>query len=370
MNHIAAMLAFYHTQRELGIPIVLATIVKTAGSTYRKAGARVLVTATGDMIGIISGGCLENDILAHAQQVIESGESRLIDYDTSGEADLQWGFGLGCNGSVQIFLELLTPDRCNAMDCWQKVWADRQPQAIATIFASEHPQIGVGCISVPQTAPPPTFPSPPFIPPIAADRQTMAQAKIPIQTHTYTIDDQSIQVCLEILQPPPHLTIFGAGRDVLPVVQLAQTLGWQTTIIDCRSQATSPDRFPSAEVILARRDILSQQVSLSAQSIVIMMNHNFYDDLAILALALPQHPKYIGILGSRNRTQTLIAELPIPIQHLADQLHTPIGLDIGAETAEEIALAIIAEIQAVLHDRQGLFLKQKAAPIHPAYVGV
>jgi xanthine/CO dehydrogenase XdhC/CoxF family maturation factor len=203
--------------------------------------------------------------------------------------------------------------------------------------------------------------------------QIVADAQIALhqQTTMHRQYDRSfgkISVSIEVIQPPPHLTIFGAGRDVLPLAQFAKTLGWQLTIVDCRSLETSLDRFPMADrIILARREEIDRQVKINANTIAVIMTHNYLDDLEILRHLLTTPTRYIGAIGSRQRTAKLLQDLVItPAQF--QRLHAPIGLDIGAETPEEIAIAIIAEIQAVITDRPGSFLKHRQSSIHLSQV--
>lgn len=363
MNHIAAIWDGYLEARIRNEPMVLATIVHTQGSTYRKPGARMLITASGQAIGMLSGGCLEQDILAHCEQVFQTGQPRIVTYDTSTEEDIRWGFGLGCDGAVKVLLEVLRPDRLNPLACM----VSAENQAIATVFASDFVDIPIGARLVRGNDQTDTtnITNAQLVSAIVAD---LTQLKT--QTKTYRLNDQqvtqqSIQVLLEEIKPVPHLTIFGAGRDVSPVVDLAKSLGWHVTVVDCRAQEATLKRFRQADdIVLTRREIVADQVTLAASSIVVIMTHNYYDDVAILESVLPIQPKYIGILGSRQRSQKLVAELSPEAQNLAVQLHQPIGLDLGGETPEEIALAIIAEIQAVQHDRQGIFLKHRTEAIH------
>jgi xanthine dehydrogenase accessory factor len=363
MNHIAAIWDADLETRSRNESSILATIVHTQGSTYRKPGARMLITASGQTIGMLSGGCLEQDILAHCEQVFQTGEPRVVTYDTSTEEDIRWGFGLGCDGSVKVLLEVLQPDRLNPLACL----VNSENQAIATVFSSDFVDIPIGSrliLGNDQTVTTDVT-NAQLVSAIVAD---LKQAKT--QTKTYTIEGQqvtqrSIQVLLEVIKPVTHLTIFGAGRDALPVVHLAKTLGWRVTVVDCRAQEATRKRCEQADdVVLTRRELVAQKVNVLPTSIVVIMTHNYYDDVAILESVLPIQPKYIGILGSRQRSQKLVAELSPESQNLAVQLHRPIGLDLGGEMPEEIALAIIAEIQAVLHDRQGIFLKHRTEPIH------
>jgi xanthine dehydrogenase accessory factor len=177
------------------------------------------------------------------------------------------------------------------------------------------------------------------------------------QAKTGHLQIGQLEVLLEVIQPPPSLILFGAGQDALPLAQFAKALGWHLTVVDCRSQTATYDRFSIADrIILTRRSVL-EQIQITSTEIVVIMTHNYEDDQAILPLVCSA--QYVGLLGSRQRAQ----RLQQAVGHY-DQLHAPIGLDIGAETPEEIAIAIIAEIQAVLRDRTAGLLKHRQTPIH------
>jgi xanthine dehydrogenase accessory factor len=173
-----------------------------------------------------------------------------------------------------------------------------------------------------------------------------------------------VDVSIEVIQPPPLLTIFGAGRDVLPLAEFAKILGWRLTIVDCRSSENTVDRFPMADcIILARREAIDRQVTINANTIAVVMTHNYLDDLEILRSLLTAPARYIGVLGARQRRARLRQDVAATPEHI-QRLHSPIGLDIGAETPAEIAIAIIAEIQAVITDRPASSLKDRRSSIH------
>ena len=333
--------------------IVLATLIATSGSTYRKPGARMAIYPDGTLVGMLSGGCLEQDLVAHSQQVFESRSPRIVTYDTHLDRDLEWGFGLGCNGIVTILLEVI--DRATFPELYDFVTTGHLDQelSIATIVRSRDPEISIGTILT-QTHETLHSKAPPTL-----EFQILNNPKSKIQNPKF-------EVLLEHLPPVPHLTIFGSGRDVIPVVQLANVLGWKTTIVDCRAHAETPQRFPTADRILpTRREILAQTLQHESITIAIIMTHNYEDDAAILNYLLLRPLQYIGLLGARQRSIDLIHELSPLAKMSANQLHYPIGLDLGAQTPEEIALAIVAEIQTVLRQRTALFLKQPCPTLPP-----
>ncbi len=365
MSDLKSIVQAYQHSQHRGETAFLATVVNTQGSTYRRAGARMLVTSAGTLTGTISGGCLEHDIFCHIQQQIQPDRIDLhppflIAYDTSTEEDLVWGFGLGCNGAVQVLVEYLNPtDPFNPLafitDCLQR----RQVGGLATIFRVE----GEGSIAVgtrlmlyADGGVTSNLGEPELQQAILSDTRTAIENCRSTQCQYLTATGQ-VHVFVEVIKPPISLIVFGAGRDAVPLVQFAGTLGWFVMVVDCRSQSETIDRFSMAdETILTRRDALSHQVAISPGTAAVVMTHNYHDDLEILKLLLPSEAKYIGLLGSRQRTaklwQAVLESGEMNVSR--DRLHAPVGLDIGAQTPAEIAIAIVAEIQAVFCQRSPL----------------
>jgi xanthine/CO dehydrogenase XdhC/CoxF family maturation factor len=178
------------------------------------------------------------------------------------------------------------------------------------------------------------------------------------------------EVFIEVIQPPVPLMIFGAGHDAVPLVRLAQELGWYVTVFDSRQADGTRSRFSSAdEVVLSRPEGISEQVQLDNRTVAVVMTHNYLHDLELLKTLLPSPVRYLGILGPKSRTGKLFQELQeqgiiIPTEKQLQRLYNPVGLDIGADTPEEIALSIVAEIQAVLTNHSGGSLRNKLGPIH------
>ncbi|MBL1178371.1 XdhC family protein [Pantanalinema sp. GBBB05] len=351
----------------------IATVVKTSGSVYRRPGARMLVAAHQQMIGAISGGCLEADIWERAQPLLHQAvDPIVITYDTTASQDIIWGLGMGCNGMVQVLLESLhTESAISHLEFITQCWQQQQPGVIATIFqvtGAVNAQVSdrVLC-KADQTV----------IHGIAD--QTLATRLLQdterclitgrSQVITYTLEQGTVEVFIDVIQPPVPLLVFGAGYDAIPVVQLAKQLGWQVTVIDHRPMYANDDRFPQAnQIIVCHADEILTQLNLNPQTIAIVMTHHYLQDQALLKLLLPSPIRYLGILGSKSRTQQLLQDLyHHGLQYTESQLqrlYAPIGLDLGAETPDEIALAIVAEIQAVLNQRSGQPLREKSGAIH------
>jgi xanthine dehydrogenase accessory factor len=353
--------AYQHSQNR-GETAFLATVVATQGSTYRRAGARMLVTSTGTLTGTVSGGCLEHDIVCHIQQQIQpdcinSHPPFLIAYDTSTDEDLLWGFGLGCNGAVEVLVEVLNPsDPFNPLtfiaDCLQR----RQVGVLATVFRVEGEvpiAVGAHLMLHPDGRQINNLGEPQLQQALLSDAHTAFQNRQSTECQYLTATGQ-VHVFMEVIRPPISLIVFGAGRDVVPLVQFARALDWFVTVVDCRSQVATGDRFPMAdEIILTRRDALRQHVAIPPATAAVVMTHNYHDDLELLKLLLPSAAQYIGLLGSRQRTAKLWQDVLAwgEIKADRDRLHAPVGLDLGAQTPAEIAIAIVAEIQAVFSQR-------------------
>ncbi|MDZ8054772.1 MAG: XdhC family protein [Aulosira sp. ZfuVER01] len=350
----------------------LATVVNVKGSTYRRPGARMLMTPTGSIIGTISAGCLENDVFQHTRVSMPDGQPIVVTYDTTADEDIVWGFGLGCNGLVQVLIEQLDKDDLlNPLVFIQECFDKQQQGAIATVFAVEgaiNIKVGERLILKPDNNVITNIQESALKSALIKDVQIALQnQKSSINKYQLALD--SVDVFIEVIQPPTHLIIFGAGQDALPTVQFAKALGWQVTIVDCRANEATKERFSIAdEVILSRREILQKQISVNEQTIAVVMTHNYLDDLEILKMLIPSSAKYLGILGPKRRTEKLLQDLHTQeLENTPEQLkklYSPVGMDIGADTPEAIALSIIAEIQAVLANRCGGFLKDRSLPIH------
>jgi xanthine/CO dehydrogenase XdhC/CoxF family maturation factor len=184
----------------------------------------------------------------------------------------------------------------------------------------------------------------------------------------YHLQNGNVEVFIEVIQPPTPLVIFGAGRDAVPVAKYAKTLGWHVTVVDCRASNATYERFPMVDsIILARRETI-HQVSITERTAAVVMTHNYLDDIEIVKMLLLSSNRYVGVLGAKQRIERLLADLraveTVYTTDMLEKLHAPIGIDIGAETPDEIAMAIIAKIQAVQSNRNAGFLKNRVSPIH------
>jgi xanthine dehydrogenase accessory factor len=365
MNELQAILEAFEESQRKNETLYLATIVNTKGSTYRRPGARMLMTSAGQIVGAISGGCLENDVFEHTRQRMQAGKPIIVTYDTTADEDIVWGFGIGCNGVVQVLIERL--DRTfNSLSFIQQCFEKRQQGVIATVFnveGSVEIAIGARLMLASDGSISSDIKESNLLQNLICDAKAAPDVQY-LRTHKYQLPSGSIEVFIEVVRPPTPLIIFGAGRDAIPVVQFAKELGWQVTVVDCRANEATRDRFLMADdVILTRREIMNKQIEVDRDTVAVVMTHNYFDDLEILKMLLPSSVRYIGVLGAKQRTQEILGK----IHHLTEQLerlYFPVGLDIGAETPQEIAIAIVAEIQAVLSNRCGEMLKNRNGSIH------
>ena len=380
MNELQAIVKGTEAARREGKPALLATVVSVRGSAYRRPGARMLLTSDGWEAGSISGGCLEGDILRKAWWRTRSGEQVIVTYDSTaddgtGEDELSWGFGLGCNGVIDVLLERIVP---GSNDCPVVFIADclrrRRMGLLATVIAVENSvstAIGqrllwhegdsfpIGC----------TLCDDGLATPIKRDANRILTTGSSSTVAVYELENGgTATVFLEVIRPPRPLLICGAGHDAAPLARMADALGWQVTVVEPRpGMLPRPDRFPGAESVFAcSPTVLETHVALDSDTCVVVMSHNVALDAALLAELLPSSVRYIGILGPRRRTERILASLResgVALPNLS-RLHGPVGLDIGADNPETIALSILAEVQASITKRCGGFLRERDEPIH------
>ncbi|MBD2261172.1 XdhC/CoxI family protein [Pseudanabaena sp. FACHB-2040] len=374
MNELQLILQAFERSQQARERAVLATVVQTNGSVYRRPGARMLLTEGGQMISAISGGCLEADILERSRLLLaDGGDPSLVRYDTTSSDDIVFGFGMGCNGIIDVLIEPLDQSAAvSQLCCIQECLSTQQTVAIATVFSVEDvPGVKVGdrLMMKSDTKVINHIANPDIAQRIAADAyKSLVEKQTRVQS--YALSSGKINVLLEIIRPPQPLLIFGAGYDAIPLVQFAKHLGWHVTVIDHRPEHLTHERFPLADQLLfcTPDPPHGYRHLLTPQTVAVVMTHRYISDLAFLKTLMLSRLLYLGVLGPKRRMQQLWQDLaehnitPTPEQN--QQLYNPVGLDIGAETPEEIALSIVAEIQAVLSGRSGCFLRDRTDSIH------
>ena len=372
MHEIISIIKSYQQAVAEGKKTALATVVHVEGSSYRRPGARMLITEDAEITGSISGGCLEGDAFRKALHVILSDKAMLVTYDTADEDDAKFGMGLGCQGVIQVLIEPLQAERGAAIiELLQKATASRQYASLVTFFSmsdKKAPQYGSCYLFTEKEE---TIGSLPVLSKDVIEeetRQVIGQRKSSFKK--YQIDQQEMIVFTELIQPPVSLIVVGAGNDVIPVVKMAEMLGWQSTVLDGRPMYASRERFPmpSCQVFHSKADQILERVQIDARTVFVLMSHNYNYDLAVLKVLLNHPITYIVVLGPHKKMKMMMDELAENGIELTDKqkeaIHGPVGLHIGAETAEEIAVSIIAEIQAKLTSTDTRPLKEKQDAIH------
>lgn len=367
MKEITEILKSYAKAKKEGKKNALATVVKVEGSSYRQPGARMLVAEDGILTGAISGGCLEGDALRKALLAINQKQNKLITYDTSNEDDVEFGVQLGCNGIVHILFEYIDESRSgNPMELLQKIADERQEAVMLTLFSLDRntSQIGTKLLYRKNEIPTENDFG------LVEDIEDVLLRKVTV-IKKIKLENADHEALIEYISPPISLIIAGAGNDVQPVVKMADLMGWEVTLGDGRATHSTEKRFPEAKkVIVAKPEELVGSNKIDAQTYFVLMTHNYKYDLEVLKLLLETDCVYIGILGPKTKLNRMLDDLKnegitITDKQLA-KIYGPIGLDIGAENSEEIALSIIAEIKAVIEGKKGTSLKFKLDKIHNA----
>lgn len=330
---------------------VLVTVVKTLGSSYRRPGARLLITESGKRAGSISGGCLEDDVIKKAWWLTEKGPV-IRRYDTTPDGDIgpsgegTGGFGLGCNGIIYLLLQRVSAGdgEWSALSVMERVHATRKTALLAHVL---HPaSLLVGSIAESQ---------------FDDGLKTGAQG---LSDNVVTCLESGEEVFFETLMPPVRLLIFGAGDDAVPMTELGRYLGWQVSVFDGRAHYARRERFPLAHEVMVRdsEDSLSA-LQIDDRTVAVVMTHSYSQDLNFVRSLSKEPLAYLGMLGPKNRSMQLLSDAGIEASSVP-ALHGPVGLDIGADGPEQVALSIIAEMQGTLNGRDGGPLRDRAGSIH------
>lgn len=324
---------------------VLATVVHVEGSSYRRAGARMLVLENGLMIGAISGGCLEGDALKKALLTFTDKQNRLVTYDTSDEEDATVGIQLGCEGIIQVLFEYVnTAESNNPIELIRQAISTRQKSVIVTLYNLKNKSASqLGTIY--------NYSFDAYLQLSESNKQWPSEALI------------------QIIEPAISLVIIGAGNDAIPLMQMATILGWEVKVVDGRQTHAKQDRFINAcQVLVSKPEKVLEQITIDHRTCFVLMTHNYQYDLQMIKALLPINLPYVGLLGPKKKYNRIVEDLQKqginPTDNQLAKIYGPTGLAIGAETSEEIASSIIAEIQAVINNQTGSMLKWKENQIH------
>jgi len=346
----------------------LATVVKVRGSSYRSPGARMLITDDGRWVGSISGGCLEGDALRKARKVMMDKIPMTVTYDTREESNQNLGIGLGCNGVIDVLIEPVDPnDQKNPITLFSSLIASKEPVALATIFEAP---AGVGEKLLLNSTGEWSghFSDDSLMNEVKSSLENLFDSK-KSGALKFRLQGKESEVFVELIQPSVSLIIFGGGFDARPVSELAKSLGWNVSVTDECVAHIAPLFFPTADKLtLCQREYINRDFDITPYTACVLMSHNYEYDRDVLKKLLTTNTPYIGILGPRKRFDKMLNEFSAQGISLTEndlhRIHSPIGLDIGAEAPDEIAVSIIAEVQSKFSNRSGGFLKYHSGPIH------
>lgn len=335
-NQLLDLLAQWYALRD-ELDWVLGTVVDIAGSSYRKPGAMMFFSSLGQQLGLLSGGCLESDLMRHARRVMDEGHSYTITYDMRDEDDIAWQLGIGCGGMVTVQLNWLHRDNDYlALDTLYLALRDRKKRAYALLLTENDSKKNHGCVI------------------------ESGASDIPIDVDEINgcarVENQEGVWLITPVKPVPHLLIFGGGMDARPLVSMAGELGWQVSLVDHRTAYAREAYFPKAGRIFRCRAEELDDVLLASVDAVVIMTHNVEMDAQALTAVSGSSARYLALLGPRHRCQRVLAAANLTLNDLPVHLASPAGLNIGGELPESIALAILAECHGVLEQRSAVRL--------------
>lgn len=345
MTH-AELVTLLHAARQArlarpSVPLALAALVAVEGSSYRQPGAYLLCDAEERVLaGAISGGCLEHDVAARATAVCETGRAVLHAYDLREDLETIWGFGSGCDGVAHVLLAPLAT-------------FDALEDAVA---AGTHRLAGALCHAL-------------------ADNASASLGDLRfVHASEPAPDDSGSEWFVAPMQPPVHLIIVGATRGAEAMARFAHVTGWRITLVDHREAVLEALALPEAPLhtitrVVARPDdaatwLAREAPVVDARTAIALCTHRFEHDLAWLHAALHTPAAYVGVLGSRQRAARLIATLDETASASRARVHAPLGLDLGGDSPDEVALSAVSEVQAVIHHRPGGSLRHRHTPLH------
>lgn len=356
-----------------GTPVVLATVVRVTGSSYGGVGTRMVVRVDGSTVGIVSGGCLETDLAEQAKKVDREGKARVVRYDTRADDDAAWGLGLGCNGLIDVLLEPMTPGRAGAFAVLLEEALDASSTSVfATVIRSSNDMEAVVGAHAWLTGE--------AIQTTGdwGDRAALALAQADLSEalaagrRGLTKEYGGVEIAFEVVNPAVRLAICGSGPDVIPLVRLGNELGWTLTVVDHRPvEHAHVERFPGARVAECADPLrLAECVSLTPHTAAVVMSHHYARDLDYVRALLASEVSYIGVLGPRARAEKMLADMSASGELLrgTGRLFAPVGMDIGGDGPDAIAISIIAEVSAVIAGRSGGHLRDRRGPLHPSAV--
>jgi xanthine/CO dehydrogenase XdhC/CoxF family maturation factor len=303
----------------------------------------------------LSGGCLEPAVAEAAARVIATGEPALATYDLAD--DSIWGLGIGCSGAVDIRIERLEDE--DVTRAWLEALERAEPAVLVTPLAGASGRLLVRQSGVVGQLGDPR---------LEVEATSRARRMLAAREASGPRAVGQADLFFEIGEPPPELVIFGAGHDAVPLARQAWTMGFEVTVVDVREAYLTADRFPGAKLVAAHHSRFAEVLAPGAGRFVVVMNHHVERDQESLRFGLESDARYIGVLGPRSRYQKLLAGFAeqgyVPSPARLARVRSPVGLAIGAETPEEVALSILGEILAVRRGFEGGFLSGSEGSLH------
>lgn len=356
MNHwkeTAEVLSRLAELRAAGQRAALAMVVRIVGSAYRRPGAKFLIEETGDTLGSVSGGCLEADVREVAKGVLATGQPSLRHYSTGTDEDVVWGLGLGCNGLVDVFIQSATEGPlADLEDRLRGLLTGDSAIVIATVVDGE----GLGGVLIVGSEE--VHGS---LGPADLDVLAVEKARGLNRSGVHPVGDR--QVFFEVLPPPPHLIVCGAGDDARPLVAYAADAGFRVTLVDHRQGLMNPAWFPQAARLVLARPEEPADLPPAERSLAVVKTHSLNHDREWARRLLKAGVPYVGLLGPRARTETILKEIGMPGD---GRVYGPVGLDLGADGPRQVSLAIVAELLAFTAGREPKHLAERKEAIHAA----
>jgi len=323
----------YKEAKAKGVATVLATVVALEGSSYRRPGVRMLLLENGDSMGAVSGGCVEKEVFRQADSVFKTKISKVMTYDGR--------YRLGCEGLLYILLEVFAPSD-SFLEAFQNTIANRESFFIYSYFKKEHSQNKAYC-------------------------SVFHFNSGPQDLQSNDSPNKNLSVFKQEMQPCSKLILIGAEHDAVQLCAFASLMGWEVTIVANPKEEKSISDFPGASTFI-NAEPETVQLVIDSQTAIVLMTHSYAKDLQYLIALKEAKPNYFGLLGPLRRREKLFNELLEREEGVSEEfldcIHGPAGLDIGSETPQEIAIAVMSEILAVTNNRNPIPLKDRVGKIH------
>lgn len=365
MKEIKSILKLYNILKTSDEKCAIAQVVRVEESSYRREGARMIVYESGVFEGGISGGCLEGDALQRSQVAILKQQPSIVTYDTSKEKEI--GVGLGCNGIIDVLISPIS-EQSPLMAMLQRCLDERGEHIIATVTALSG---GLNAVSLgqsfyidPATS---TLENCPDTNLRAFIQEMVSDVRENNKSRTYRFENEvgSASIFIELIPPQFHLAIYGDNYDVYPMLELAAVMDWEVSLVG-NIQKLKKEKLQSVANLYPRE--LEARPAIDSRTAIILMAHDYKTDIANLVDLIKSPAPYIGSLGPRKRFEKMIVELDSRGVRFSeaelDRIFAPCGLEIGANTPEEIAASIFTEILSVFAGKTGGMLREKSGPIH------